>query len=70
MGEQEGTGYQATIIYKAIEVEDTNIFVGLTSKWLFWKMPQENQSEDLTAGILNSSPYLKCPDSVSRVIIL
>lgn len=54
MGEQERTGYQATIIYKAIEVENTNIFVGLTSKWLFWKMPQENQSENLTAGILNS----------------
>ena len=33
MGEQRGQ-CQATI-YEVVEVEDTNIFVGLTSKWLF-----------------------------------
>lgn len=64
MGEQREQ-CQATI-YEVVEVEDTNIFVGLTSKWLFCKMPQENQSENLTAGILNSSPYLKCPYSGSK----
>lgn len=29
-------------------------------------MPQENQGENLTMGILNSSPYLKCPDTGSK----
>lgn len=45
-------------------------FQGLSSKWLYLKVHQEKQKQELGVGILSSGPYVNVQTlSVSRVIL-